>query len=45
MSLEQIVDYTSTDQNTVHSYSTLYEQLLNSKQEPAKNVLEIGTTL
>jgi hypothetical protein len=39
MSLEQVVDNTRTDKNTVHS---LYEPLSNSKKETAKNVLEVG---
>ena len=42
MSLEQIVDNTRADKNTIHSYLPLYEQLLNSKKENAKNILEIG---
>jgi len=42
MSLEQIVDNSITDKNTVHSYLPLYQQLLISKKETAKNVLEIG---
>jgi cephalosporin hydroxylase len=42
MSLEQLVDNSRTDKNTVHSYLPLYQQLLISKKETAKNVLEIG---
>jgi len=42
MSLEQIVDNSRTDKNTVHSYLPLYQQLLQSKKETAKNVLEVG---
>jgi cephalosporin hydroxylase len=42
MSLEAIVDNSKTDKNTVHSYLPLYQQLLISKKETAKNVLEIG---
>ena len=42
MSLEQIVDNSRTDKNTVHSYLPLYEKLLISKKETAKNVLEVG---
>jgi len=42
MSLEQIVDNSRTDKNTVHSYLPLYQDLLISKKETAKNVLEVG---
>jgi hypothetical protein len=42
MNLEQIVDNSRTDKNTVHSYLPLYQQLLISKKETAKNVLEVG---
>lgn len=42
MSLEEIVDNSRTDKNTVHSYLPLYQELLISKKESAKNVLEIG---
>jgi hypothetical protein len=42
MSLEEIVDNRITDKNTVHSYLPLYHELLKSKKETAKNVLEIG---
>jgi hypothetical protein len=42
MSLEQIVDNSRTDKNTVHSYLQLYQNLLVCKKETAKNVLEIG---
>jgi len=42
MSLEQIANHSRTDKNTVHSYLPLYQQLLISKKETAKNVLEIG---
>ena len=42
MSLEEIVDNRRTDKNTIHSYLPLYQQLLISKKETAKNVLEIG---
>lgn len=42
MSLEELVDNTRTDKNTVHSYLPLYEKLLNKKKHTAKNVLEIG---
>ena len=42
MSLEKIVDNSRTDKNTLHSYLPLYQKLLMSKKETAKNVLEIG---
>jgi hypothetical protein len=42
MSLEEIVDNLRTDKNTTHSYLPLYQQLLISKKETAKNVLEVG---
>ena len=42
MSLEDIVDNSRTDKNTIHSYLPLYQNLLINKKETAKNVLEIG---
>ena len=42
MSLEELVDNTRTDKNTIHSYLPLYQTLLSNKKETAKNVLEIG---
>ena len=42
MSLSDIVDSSRTDKNTVHSYLELYQELLFSKKETAKNVLEVG---
>jgi len=42
MSLEEIVDNSRTDKNTIHSYLPLYQNLLINKKETAKNVLEIG---
>jgi len=42
MSLEDIVDNSRTDKNTIHSYLPLYQKILISKRETAKNVLEIG---
>jgi hypothetical protein len=42
MSLEQLVDISNTDKNTTHSYLSLYQILLQSKKETARNVLEIG---
>lgn len=40
--LQQLVDNSRTDKNTIHSYLGLYEELLQSKKYTAKNVLEIG---
>lgn len=40
--LEEIVDNSRTDKNTVHSYLPLYQKLLINKKETAKNVLEVG---
>ena len=42
MSLEELVNNSRTDKNTTHSYLPLYQQLLLSKKETAKNVLEVG---
>ena len=42
MSLEEIVDNSRTDKNTLHSYLPLYNKLLLNKKETAKNVLEVG---
>ena len=42
MSLEELVDNSRTDKNTTHSYLPLYQKLLISKKETAKNVLEVG---
>ena len=42
MSLEELVDNSRTDKNTTHSYLPLYQHLLQSKKETAKNVLEVG---
>jgi len=42
MSLENIVDKSRTDKNTVHSYLPLYQKLLVKKKETAKNILEVG---
>ena len=42
MRLEEIVDNSRTDKNTWHSYLPLYQTILTSKKETAKNVLEIG---
>jgi len=41
-SLEELVNNSKTDKNTTHSYLHLYQKLLESKRETAKNVLEIG---
>jgi len=42
MSLQKMVDNSRSDKNTVHSYLPLYQELLASKKETAKNVLEVG---
>jgi len=42
MSPEEIDRSSRTDKNTRHSYLPLYQKLLVSKKETAKNVLEIG---
>ena len=42
MKLEELVDSFKTDKNTRHSYLPLYQKLLESKKETAKNVLEVG---
>jgi hypothetical protein len=42
MSLAQIADNLRTDKNTLHSYLPLYQKLLVSKKNTAKNVLEVG---
>jgi hypothetical protein len=42
MSLIELVDNTRTDKNTTHSYLELYEKLLFSKKNTAKNILEVG---
>jgi len=41
-SLIDLVDNTKTDKNTVHSYLPLYQTLLSSKCDTARNVLEVG---
>lgn len=40
--LQEIIDNSSTDKNTVHSYLSLYEELFKTKQHTAKRILEIG---
>ena len=40
--LVDIIDNSRTDKNTQHSYLDLYQKLLYSKKDTAKNVLEIG---
>ena len=42
MTLLELVDNSRTDKNTLHSYLDLYQTLLASKKETAKNVLEVG---
>ena len=45
MSLQQLVDNSRTDKNTVHSYLPLYQELLIKKKETAKNILEVGISI
>ena len=40
--LKQLVNNVKTDKNTCHSYLDLYQQLLCSKKNTAKNILEVG---
>ena len=40
--LKELVNNVKTDKNTTHSYLDLYQQLLFSKKNTAKNILEIG---
>jgi methylase of polypeptide subunit release factors len=42
MSLSELVMNNRTDKNTLHSYLDLYQKLLISKKDKAKNVLEVG---
>ena len=42
MSLVELADNRYTDKNTVHSYLPLYDELLKSRKDSAKNVIEIG---
>jgi hypothetical protein len=42
MSLVELANNSRTDKNTTHSYLPLYQQLLISKKDTAKNVLEVG---
>jgi len=42
MSLVELANHSRTDKNTLHSYLDLYQKLLFSKKDTAKNVLEIG---
>lgn len=42
MSLLELVDNSTTDKNTTHSYLSLYQDLLIKKKETALNVLEVG---
>lgn len=40
--LKQLVNNVKTDKNTTHSYLDLYEKLLYTKKNTARNILEIG---
>ena len=42
MALVKLADNNRTDKNTLHSYLPLYDQLLLSRKQSAKNVLEVG---
>jgi len=42
MSLEELIDNSRSDKNTLHSYLPLYQTLLENKKETAINVLEVG---
>ena len=42
MSLKELVDNSLTDKQRSHGYLDLYEKLLNSKKNTAKNILEVG---
>jgi hypothetical protein len=42
LTLKELVDNSSTDKNTYHSYLDLYEELLSQNRYKAKNILEIG---
>lgn len=40
--LQNLIDNTRTDKNTIHSYLEIYEKLFSSKRLTTKNILEIG---
>jgi len=40
--MKQLVNNVKTDKNTTHSYLDLYQNLLSSKKNTAKNILEVG---
>lgn len=42
MNLIDLADDSRTDKNTVHSYLDLYQRLLSSKKDTARNILEVG---
>ena len=42
MKLIELIDNTSTDKNTLHSYLNLYEELFHTKQYTANKILEIN---
>jgi len=42
MSLTELADNSRTDKNTCHSYLPLYQTLLESKKDTARNILEVG---
>ena len=41
-SLAELIDNNLSDKNTVHKYLGVYESLMRSKKETARNVLEVG---
>lgn len=42
MDLEDIIDHSKTDKNSLHSYLPLYEAKLKHRRDKVKRVLEIG---
>jgi hypothetical protein len=42
--LQQLVDNSRTDKNTVHSYLEVYDSLFSRIRESAQNVLEVGVS-
>lgn len=40
--LADIVDNSCTDKNTTHCYLEIYEQLMSTKKDTARNILEVG---
>lgn len=42
MNLEDLIDNSRTDKNTIHSYLPTYQNIISKKKDSALNVLEIG---